>query len=112
MIVHETLADRPTHGRLGLPPEKFDWADQVSETWREWIVGSGVDVVGDLDDLRPVRPSPDAVWLDPERARPRDVASAALDGLAAAVQEAARRPDPDGQLGARVSKVAKRLRKR
>jgi hypothetical protein len=111
-IVHETLAARQVTDRLALPPEHFDWAEQVAESWREWIVGSGVDVVGDLDDLRPVRPSPAEVWVDPDRARPRDVADAALEALVAMIEEAARREDPDLQLGARVTKVAKRLRER
>ena len=113
LIVHDTLADRPVRQRLTLPPECFDWAEEVAESWREWIVGSGVDVVGDLDDLRPVRPAPDEVWHDPDRARPREVADAALDALVAMIEEAARRRRPrTTSLSARVSKVAKRLRER
>jgi hypothetical protein len=111
-IVHETLAARPVTDRLALPPEQYDWAEQVAESWRTWIVASGVDVVGDLDDLRPVRPGPDEVWLDPDRARPREVADAALEALVAMIEEAARRDDPDAQLGARVTQAAKRLRER
>ncbi len=112
LVVHETLADRSGVQRLTLPPESFDWAEEIAESWREWIVGAGVDVVGDLEDLRPVRPGPDEVWLDPERARPRDIADAALEALVAVIEEAARRDDPADQLTARVSKVAKRLRER
>ena len=59
-----------------------------------------------------MRPEPDAVWHDPDRTRPRDVADAALEALAAMVSEAARREDPDDQLTARVGKVARRLRER
>jgi hypothetical protein len=112
LIVHDTLADGSAQQRLTLPPNRFDWAEEVNESWREWIVGSGVDVIGDLDDLRPVRPAPDEVWHNPDRARPRDVADAALEALVAVIVEAARRDDPQDQLGARVSKVAKRLRER
>lgn len=112
LIVHETLAAEPLQERLALPPDCYDWADGIAESWIEWIEGSGVDVVGDLDELRPVRPAVDAVWRDPDHARPRDVADAALDALVAMIEEAARRGDPDEQLGARVSKVARRLRER
>lgn len=112
VIVHQTLAAEPVQKRLTLPPDHFDWADEIAESWREWIVGSGVDVVGDLDDLRPVRPEPDEVWHDPDRARPREIADAALDALVAMVQEAARREDPHEHLGAKVTKVARRLRER
>ena len=59
LVVHETLASHPDDERLALPPQFRDWAEEVSETWCEWLVGSGVDVVGDLDDLRPVWPDPD-----------------------------------------------------
>ena len=79
---------------------------------KSFPAGSGVDVVGAVEDLRPVRPAPDAVWHDPDRTRPRQVADAALDALVAVIEEAARREDPDDQLGARVSKVARRLRDR
>jgi hypothetical protein len=112
VIVHQTLAAEPVQQRLTLPPDRFDWADEIAESWREWITGSGVDLIGDLDDLCPVRPEPDAVWHDPDRARPRDIADAALDALVAMVEEAARRGDPEEHLGAKVTKVARRLRER
>ncbi|KQW47484.1 hypothetical protein ASC77_13595 [Nocardioides sp. Root1257] len=112
LLVHDTLAAGKNTDRLTLPPPCYDWADEIADSWREWIIGSGVDVVGDLDDLRPVRPPADAVWLNPDRARPRDVADAALDALVAMIEEAARRDDPDEHLSARVTKVAKRLRER
>jgi hypothetical protein len=112
LIVHETLATEPVRQRLTLPPEHYDWADEITESWREWIEGAGVDVVGDLDDLRPVRPAPDDEWHDPDRARPRDIADAALNALVAMIEEAARRDDPDEHLTARVTKAAKRLRER
>ncbi|GAA4704341.1 hypothetical protein [Nocardioides conyzicola] len=112
LIVHETLAAEPVQQRLTLPPDLYDWADEVFDSWREWIEGSGVDVVGDVEDLRPVRPAPGEVWHDPDRARPRAVADSALDALVAVIVEAARREDPDDQLTARVGKVARRLRER
>ena len=64
-----------------------------------------------LDELRPVPPDPDAVWLDPDKPRPRDVTSAAVDALVAVVLEAARRPDPDEKLGSRVPRLARNLRR-
>jgi hypothetical protein len=112
LIVHETLATGPVEQRITLPPDCHDWAEETFDSWREWIVGSGVDVVGDVEDLRPARPAPDAVWHDPDRPRPREVADAALDALVTMVEEAARRDDPDEQLSARVTKAAKRLRER
>ncbi|GAA4747047.1 hypothetical protein GCM10023350_34760 [Nocardioides endophyticus] len=112
LIVHETLATEPVQQRITLPPNHYEWADEIFESWREWIVGSGVAVVGDVEDLRPVRPAPDAIWHDPDRTRPRQVADAALDALVAMIEEAARRDDPDEHLSVRVTKAAKRLRER
>ena len=40
--------------KVTLPPAAFPWADEVADEWIEWIVGSGIDVIGDVEDLRPV----------------------------------------------------------
>jgi hypothetical protein len=68
-------------------------------------------VVGDLEELRPARPAPGTVWHDPDKPRPRDVTSAALDALVAVTLEAARRPDPDDTLTSRAAKLARYLRR-
>ncbi len=111
LVVHETLAARPGMVPVTLPPEAHEWADEVAQSWIEWAKVSGVDVVGDLEELRPVRPAPDAEWRDPDKPRPRDVASAGLDALVALALEAASRPDPDDTLGARAAKLARYLRR-
>ena len=67
--------------------------------------------VGDVEELRPVRPAPDAVWADPDEPRARDVTSAAVDAIVALTLEAARRPDPDEGLGSRAAKLARYLRR-
>jgi hypothetical protein len=111
LVVHETLAGRDRMRPVTLPPDAHEWAEEVAQGWIEWVKGAGVDVVGDLDELRPVRPAPDAEWQDPDRPRPRDVSSAALDALVATILEAARRPDPDDTLTARAAKLARHLRR-
>ena len=57
-----------------------------------------------------MRPDPDAVWRDPDRARRRDVVDAAVDALTAVILEAASRPDPQDQLSAKIGRAARRLR--
>jgi hypothetical protein len=111
LVVHETLAERSSMQPVTLPPDAYDWAEEVAQGWIEWAKDAGVDVVGDLDELRPVRPAPGAVWHDPDKPRPRDVTAAALDALEAVVLEAARRPDPDDTLTARAAKLARYLRR-
>lgn len=112
IIVQDTLSAVPEADRLTLPPWAYDWAEETTESWIEWIEGSGIDVIGDLEDLRPVRPAPDAVWSNPDKPAAADVTSAALDSLVAVMEEAAGRRNPDAQLPARVSRVVSRLRDR
>ncbi len=110
VTVHETLAQRQGMTRATLPPEAFPWADEIAEEWIEWIQGSGVDVVGDVEDLRPVPPPEGETWVDPDKPKRKDVIDAALDALVAATMEAASRPDPNDQLSAKVGRAARRLR--
>jgi hypothetical protein len=95
-----------------LPPERYAWAEEQAERWIEWIEGSGVDVVGDVEELRPVAPEPAGHWRDPDRIRAKRQLGTALDALAAMTREAARRPDPERQLTQRVRAQAQRLRER
>lgn len=111
LVVHETLALRPQMTPVTLPPDAYDWAEEVAQGWIDWIKGAGVDVIGDLDELRPVRPPDDTEWHDPDRPRPRDVASAAVDAIVALTLEAARRPDPDDTLTSRAARLARLLRR-
>lgn len=105
------LADRGSPP-VRLPVAAYPWVEERTERWVEWLEGSGVHVVGDLDDLRPRRPAPDARWDDPDRVPPKMLLAAALDALEGMTREAARRPDPDRTLGGRVRHQARRLRAR
>lgn len=95
-----------------LPPDRFDWAEERAERWIEWIQGSGVHVVGDVEELRPVRPDPEEEYRDPDRVGRKRQLVTALDALGAMTREAARRPDPDRAFGSRVRAQAERLRNR
>ena len=111
LVVHETLAVRPRMQPVTLPPDAYDWAEDIAQGWIEWVKGAGVEVVGDLEELRPVRPPAGSQWPDPDRPRPRDVTSAAVDAIVALALEAARRPDPDDTLTSRAAKLARHLRR-
>jgi hypothetical protein len=111
MLAQGELAKRDS-AAVRLPPDRFDWVEEQSDRWIEWLRGSGVDVVGDVEELRPVRPPADQRWRDPDRVRPRRQLEAALDALAAMTTEAARRPDPERQLVSRVRHQAQRFRER
>jgi hypothetical protein len=108
-IVTEVLAQREDSRRVMLPVHARAWAREVAEEWVDWVRGSGIDVVGDVEDLLPRFPDTGA-WEDPERRDWERVADASLDALVAVLVEAARRPDPDLTTTARLSRAARRLR--
>jgi hypothetical protein len=111
MLAQGELVKRKS-AAVTLPPERYPWAQEQAERWIEWIVGSGVDVVGDVEELRPVAPEPGARWRDPDRVRAKRQLGTALDALAAMTREAARRPDPERDLTQRVRAGVQRLRDR
>lgn len=109
-IVYDTLADRDGT-RITLPPEADGWATTVAKEWIDWVSASGVDVIGDLDDLLPA-PRTDEQWHDPDRVGPRAVRDAALDALVGVILEASHRPDPEARLTRRAARAARRLARR
>jgi hypothetical protein len=112
MLAQGELVKRES-AAVKLPPDRFDWAEEQAERWIEWIEGSGVRVVGDVAELRPVRPAlDDTRFSDPDKVRAKRQLATALDALAAMTREAARRPDPERQLTQRVRAQAQRLRDR
>jgi len=107
-LIRELLAqDRLVHRAsppVLLPPGRFEWATEQSDHWIEWVKGSGIHVIGDLDDLRPV-PLVDAEeYVNPDKVPARVVLGAAVDALSAMTREAAARPDPRRTFGARFRK--------
>ena len=110
LMVHETLAHRKGMTRATLPPAAYGWVNEIAEEWVEWVEGSGIHVIGDVADLRPAPPDPDTAWKDPDAPRRADMVDAALDALVAMTLEAARRPDPEAQITAKLGRAARRLR--
>lgn len=109
LLAEERLAGRESTS-VTLPPALLPWAAERAEHWIEWIEASGVHVVGDLAELLPQPSVHDEEWSDADSVPPRRQLDAALEALAAMTQEAARRADPDRQLGAKVRAGARRLR--
>jgi hypothetical protein len=109
LVVHQTMARRPNMTKVTLPPAAYPWADEVAEEWVDWVQGSGVDVVGDVADLRPVPFPADQRWVNPDRPRRPEMVDAAVDAMVALALEAANRPDPHEQIGARLGRAARRL---
>ncbi len=109
LLAQGELANRETEP-VRLPHGRFDWVEEQAELWIDWLEGSGVEIIGDVDDLRPVRPPEGTPWRDPDKARNKQVLAVALDALEAMTREAARRPDPARQLVGLVRDRAEKLR--
>lgn len=103
---------------LRLGPDERPWVDAATEEWIDYLGSSGFDVIGDLDDLRPVRT--DAEWEDPDDPEPALETRYALRAMRLLVQELAwaRRDEwgggpPDApSVRARVARRVRALRSR
>jgi len=115
-LIREMLAENELVKRqsapVTLPPEAYEWVEDNAQRSIDYLRQSGVNVIGDLEDLRPVWPSADTPWQDPDRVSPRKRLQVAVDALAAMTQEAASRTDPDQQLVRRIRARAEKLRSR
>ncbi len=89
LLAHQMLAARPDKVRAELPPSSRPFVEEVTAEWVDWVEGSGIEVVGDLDDLQSSwSPEP---WRNPDTPRPRLVADAAVAALAEMVAAEAER---------------------
>ena len=86
-IVKELLAERPGMQPATVPPRRRPAVETITASWLEEIRESGIDVVGDLDDLVPVWPDDAEPWPDPDVADPSVVAEAAIQALAYVIDE-------------------------
>lgn len=114
-LIREVLAQQVLVGRdsdpVRLPPQRYEYAERQAELWIEWLHGSGVDVVGDPEDLRPRWPAADEVWRNPDRVGAKQQLQVALDALAVMTHQAASRSEGYG-LGSKVRNSARRIRER
>jgi hypothetical protein len=112
-LIRELLAQEVLVARnslpVRLPPDRYGFAEAQADLWIDWLKESGVDVIGDPEDLRPRLPGPDEIWHNPDRVRAKLELSAALDALAVMTQEAANRGTTES-LGGRLRGTARRLR--
>jgi hypothetical protein len=98
LLAHRNLSNRAESPRLMLPPDVRSWAEKLSETWIGVLEARGYDVVGTLDDLRPVPAAEDPVFADPDVPDEELVAEASLDAVVTLLREAARLQAVEHQL--------------
>ncbi|HEU4811034.1 MAG TPA: hypothetical protein VFT00_02720 [Nocardioides sp.] len=111
LLAQEQLVNRESVA-VRLPPRRYAWAEAETERWISWLEASNVQIIGDVDELRPQRPSEDQQFVNPDKVPPKEQLGAALDALVAMTSEAARRPDPQRLLLNRVRAQAQRVRQK
>ena len=79
-VAHEALAARPTGERLRLPADRLGWAQEHAEAVIAGLTDSRYDLIGDLEELRPL---PDSASPGGPASQPAELV------LDAAVQAAA-----------------------
>jgi hypothetical protein len=90
VVARDTLARRPDQIRAVLPERRWPFVEKVTAEWVDWLEGAGVDVVGDLAELQPQRPDYAAgTWVHPDKPPAELVAEAALEALAAVIEDIA-----------------------
>ncbi len=90
VIARDTLSHRADPIRAVLPERRWPFVERVTAEWQDWLEGAGVDVVGDLADLRPQRPDfNDGTWIHPDKPPAELVAEAAIEALAAVIEDIA-----------------------
>jgi len=104
LLAQEQLVRRQSDP-VRLPPGRFEWAAEQAERWIDWVKASGIAVVGDLDELRPLPAAADETYVNPDKVPPKLVLAAAIDALSAMTREAAARPDPKRTLRGRVQRL-------
>ena len=111
LVVREVLAGRPGSGRAVVPPSARPWVDEIAAAWIGQIETMGLDVVGDLAELRTVWPPDGEPWDDPDAVDPDAVADAAIDALAHVLDRIGSRPveHPDPEPGP-VARMTRRWR--
>jgi hypothetical protein len=103
-IVREVLAQRPDMVPATVPPKRRPAIEAITSSWLTEISESGIDVVGDLEDLRSVWPNDADAWVDPDLADQGVVADAAVQALAHVLEEI---KNPTTRT---VARLARRLR--
>ena len=103
-VAHRALAARPREGRLVIPAEREEWAAKQADVLVEALSESDYDVVGDVDELRPLPVTVPASSADPPAELVLDAAVHAAAAMVVnqyhrAHPAAKPQPSPDRQRG-------------
>ena len=105
-IVKDVLAQQPDRRPTTVPPRRRETVDAIVADWLEQLSTSGIDVVGDLEELRPRWPVETGRWPNPDKTDPDVVAELAIQSLAHVLDQISQGAHEVGP----VTRLARRLR--
>ncbi|GGF47725.1 hypothetical protein GCM10011519_22210 [Marmoricola endophyticus] len=85
LLARDVLGPRKGTLRATVPPRFRSFVEEVTTQWRDWIAASGIDVVGDVDELTPQWDDP-VDWVDPDKPPAEDVLDSAVQSIAKLVE--------------------------
>ena len=106
-LAHQTLAARPTVGRLVLPADRYPWAEAHADALVTGLGKAGYDLVGDVDELRPRVASEPGVRPDSQAAE--QLLEVAVQSAAALIMNQYRKEYPAVQPQAGRAGLAARV---
>lgn len=109
LIARDVLSPRSGQVRIVVPPKLHEFVDEVAGEWVDFVEGGGVDLVGNVADLRTTWPSGEETWRNPDAARPVRELDATLDALAAVIEREGERFRNEGVIAPKARGLRRRL---
>lgn len=107
LLAKEVFAEHEETETAVVPEEHRAFVGEVTEEWLDWIIGSRVDVVGDVEDLRPRWP--EIAHRHPDHPQSSRMTTSAIEALAA-VLIAQDRTAAGEDLATQAKRLTRRLR--
>jgi hypothetical protein len=112
LLAQRILVAGRNQSPISAPPERFAWAQAKAEEFIAGIEAAGYDVVGDLDELRPL-PPPDQPYRHPDDVAVAELVAVGVDAIVRLALHIARMRESRGvgaNQSARPATAAGRLR--
>ncbi len=109
ILVHKAMAERTMSARATVAPDHRPWVNDITAQWMDWLQASGVNVVGDVNDLVPKWDDAGA-WIDPDQPDDEEVIDAAIAALAELIADRGQSYRPTAMLRRGLGHLARRMR--
>jgi hypothetical protein len=90
LLAQRILVAGPNRHKIIAPPDRYAWTHARAEEFIAGIRAGGYDVVGDLEELRPLAPPDEQTYLHPDDVPESEVISVAVEAIARLAMHMAR----------------------